>query len=190
MFHNGEMHHKTEVKAPSMNTQQNAHTLIKQTMRRVQEKHLLEKVSPPLFMEGHSSKRNMVASGGAKFRIFLADGVPNMQYEDKSNNLKSIHPAPVLQYCCDTFLNEKCPFVLGFTEHNRECGESVYKFRAHPSYYGESGQRCNVWYDWADFLYETEDDGDTGVIITHHAPAQIVCFLNLGPTIPLLIQIR
>ena len=123
----------------------------------------------------------MVASGGAKFRIFLADGVPNMQYKDKSNNLKSIHPAPVLQYCCDTFLNDKCPFVLGFTENNRECGESVYKFCAHPSYYGESGQRCNVWYDWADFLYKTEDDGDTGVIITPHAPAQIVCFLNLGP---------
>ena len=104
-----------------------------------------------------------------------------MQYEEKTNNIKSVHPVEVLQYCCDQFVNDKVSFVLGFTEHNRECDGIVYKFRAHPSYRGDSGQRCNAWYDWADFLYETQENGDDGETITNHAPAQIVCFLHLGP---------
>ena len=62
-----ESHHKTEVKAPSKNTQQNAHTLIEQTMRRVQEKKLLERVSHPRFTESDGSTRKVVAAGGAKF---------------------------------------------------------------------------------------------------------------------------
>ena len=176
-----ESHHKTEVKAPSKNTQQNARTLIEQTMRRVQEKKLLERVTHPRFTESDGSTRNVVAAGRAKFRIYSKDGVPTMQYKEKKNNIKSVHPAEVLQYCCDQFVNEKVSFVLGFTEHNRECGDSVYKFRAHPSYRGDSGQRCNVWYDWAEFLYETGENGENGEPNTNHTPAQIVCFLRLGP---------
>ena len=176
-----ESHHKTEVKAPSKNTQQNAHTLIEQTMRRVLEKKILERVSPNTFMEVDDTKRRVNAAGGAKFRIFLSHGVPTMRYEDKNNQMKSVHPTQVLQFCCDQFVNEKASFVVGFTEHNRECGDYVYKFRAHPSYHGDSGQRCYIWYDWAEFLYKTEENGDNEQGITHHAPAQIVCFLHLGP---------
>ena len=40
-----ESHHKSEIKAPSKNTQQNANTLIRQLCTRKREKHLLRRVS-------------------------------------------------------------------------------------------------------------------------------------------------
>ena len=77
-----ESHHKTEVKGPSKNTQQNARTLMEQTMRRRAEKDLLQRVSPVLVSECENaqSSKKTVATGGAKFCIFRKDGVPTMQY--------------------------------------------------------------------------------------------------------------
>ena len=180
-----ESHHKTEIKAPSKNTQQNANTLIEQTLRRQAEKNLLERVvtasAASSALSNHVVVREIVAAGGAKFRIFLKDGEPCMQYDDRNNSKKSVHPKEVLKYCCDRFLNSDVSFLQGFTEHNRECDGCVYKFRAHPSYRSNSGQTSGVWYDWADFLYVTDDDGADGEVNTANAPAQILCFLHLGP---------
>ena len=72
--------------------------------------------------------------------------------------------------------------VKGFTEHNRELNGTSYKFRAHPSYRSDSGQKNGLWYDWAYFIYEqgqgsTAEDSDT-TPTTAETVAQILCFIE------------
>ena len=94
------------------------------------------------------------------------------------------HCTDVVDFCCNMFLkgSNSSDRLKGFTEHNRLFNGNSYKFRASPSYCSTSGQKCNVWYDWAQFQYASDGDDaddDNGEIHTLSAPAQILCFLHL-----------
>ena len=176
-----ESHHKTEVKAPSKNTQKNARTLIEQTARRQAELNLLRRARHGLEKGFNPQPRpKLSSSGGAQFTIFKqleenGEYTNVMEYKETCNKDKPVHPQAVIDYCCKQFLHPGVDVLHGFTEHNRGDQEERYKFRAHPSYRCNSGQSSGVWYDWAEFAY---DDGNPEPA---HAPAQIMCFLRLGP---------
>ena len=74
----------------------------------------------------------------------------------KHNLYKFSHPPDVLQFCCDEVLpNIKSNQINDFTE--RHCrDETITKilFCSNPAYRADSGQECDVWYDWATFDHE------------------------------------
>ena len=75
----------------------------------------------------------------------------------KYNLYKPSHPVDVLQFCCDKALpNIKSSEIEGFTEHHRrdEITKQKFIFRSNPAYRSDSGQVCDVWYDWASFDYK------------------------------------
>ena len=172
-----ESNHKTKIKAPSKNTQNNASTFIEQTGKRYTENRLIERsvllfgIVPP-----EEDKRTSDFSiSGAQFQITTdEEGMPIMKWSKYRNRKKPFHPADVLKFCCDIILPIiQSNVVYGFTEHHRLGDDDglKYIFRAHPSYRDYSGQACSVWYDWA--LFNLEEGANDGV------PCQILCLLNL-----------
>ena len=173
-----ESHHKTQIKAPSKNTQQHATTLIKQVGIRQTELRTIEfamrafklqnSISPTI---GPSSLSKL-GMYGAQFRVNKDNnGSPRMEWSDSRYQHKPTHPDEVLKFICDTIL----PLVEedsleGCTEHHREdlANEKKYIWRAHPSYRTDSGQCDGLWYDWAVF----DLDGK-------NIPCHILCFLRL-----------
>ena len=63
----------------------------------------------------------------------------------------------------------------GFTEHHRrdEIMNKKSIFCSNPAYRSNSGQVCDVWYDWASFDYKEREDDEEGL------PPQILYFLNI-----------
>ena len=170
-----ESNHKTEIKAPSKNTQQNASSLIAQTAKRQIEYRTFQRATQLFNMSKTTapSKKNP-SIHGAKFNIqHDEDGKPIMLWEDSRNKNKPPHPQQVLDFCCQNVL----PLVhglqvRGFTEHYRvgEDDGTQYIFRSHPSYRSDSGQTSSIWYDFA--MFQIEDNKEI--------PAQILCFLDLS----------
>ena len=171
-----ESHHKTEIKAPSKNTQNRPSTLIQQTAMRQSELMMLNEAITTHNLGRKHEKAEAKAREGAAFRIFNKDdGSPTMEWD--GNKLKPHYPQAVLKYCCQEILpllkDTRC--VHGCTEHKRY-DTSVQKhflFRSHPSFRADSGQRHSTWMDWATFLVLDNNGQEVGV------PAQIMCFLKL-----------
>ena len=105
-----------------------------------------------------------------------------MKWSKQLNKNYAHLPQDVLKFCCETFLPRNqthgpvfADTISGFTEfnHQTKVGGEHFKYRSHPSYRGDSGQSCNLWYDWANFVY-FQDDGSEAI-----APGQILCLLDL-----------
>ena len=179
-----EGHHKTDIKAPSKNTQQNASTLIRQTCQRKLENASIDRLIDISQRQNVSPFTNNNAEtsfvGGSKYKIFYDhDGKPTMEWSSTVNQRKPHLPQSVLRYCCKMFLDASIvgDYLQGFTEHNRKCNGAAIelcKFRANPSYRCDSGLSSAVWYDWAQFLYKEKTDSEPDI-----APAQLLCFLDL-----------
>jgi hypothetical protein len=128
--------------------------------------------------------KKLVVAGGSKFEILRhgPTGTVAMNWNGGNEGKPSL-PQQVLDHCANTYLtgaDNQNKILKGFTEHNRENSDGDrFKFRAHPSYRSSAGQNCDVWYDWANFKYvETDANGNSVELV---APAQIMCFLQLGP---------
>ena len=173
-----ESHHKTEIKAPSKNTQNNASTFIQQTATRQTEKKILDCFGTLPTTTSLSSTPKAVS--GSKFIIYRNDsGDPAMSWSKLENKDKPHHPQIILKFCCDELLTSTSSLteIRGFTEHNRICQESnhVHRFRCHPSYRSDAGLVADSWYDWALFSFIGQDN--TGM---EDIPCQILCFLDLN----------
>jgi len=171
-----ESHHKTEIKGPSKNTQNNASTIIEQVAKRQTEKNTICRFHCSTNDQPQASQPNTVS--GSKFTIVKnLNGKPGMKWSRSDNKDKPTHPHLVIQFCYDHFfagsstINE----VRGFTEHNRICHDSdiVHRFRCHPSYRADAGLVKDTWYDWALFSYIDNDGTEQDI------PCQILCLLDL-----------
>ena len=171
-----EAHHKKQIKMPALNTQQTARTFIEQTSKRHMEQKYIEQVTRYMPISCGSRSREVKQIAGARFTITMCNhsNLVEMEWTHKRNQDKAHLPQSVLDYCATEFLSGETTTIEGFTEHNRVCEDHVYKFRAHPSYRANSGQKTDVWFDWACFKF-IGDDGVEKV-----APAQILCFLFPG----------
>ena len=178
-----ESHHKTQVKAPSKNTQRHASTLIKWTGIRQAELKIIGCATrafdlgisaPPKDPPSPEIKYAML---GARFRVKNNNnGDAQMEWSDSKSKGKPTHPHEVLEFICSKVL----PMVEedsleGCTEHHRFDNVKELTFRAHPSYRASAGQRDAVWYDWANFFAEEEDQP---------IPCEILCFLKLETVKP------
>ena len=179
-----ESHHKTDIKAPSKNTQKNASSFIEQTCNRKMELSLVEcglRSAEPNNSNHMTHKRAPVFSGGSKYDIFYhrTDNVPTMMWTAKSNALKPHLPPDVLKFCCQTFIGQtpQSDKVLPCCTEYNIVGPNgqAHKFRAHPSYRTDTGLSSGVWYDWAMFLYYKDEATNQ----EDAAPAQILCFVEL-----------
>ena len=172
-----ESNHKTEIKAPSRNTQRNTSTFIEQTGNQIIEKRLIERAIDMFGLEDRENPHIPCSDkvGGSKFRIKRdINNEPIMEWEKKENKVKSHHNKEVLHFCCEQVLPLLTTnHVNGFTEHYRIGGENntQYLFRSNPSFMSAGGQLCNVWYDWA--LFDVDGEDNEGI------PAQIICLLNI-----------
>eukprot|EP00536_Pseudo-nitzschia_multiseries_P008802 jgi/Psemu1/21469/gm1.21469_g len=87
-----ESHHKTEIKALSKNTQQNASTLIMQTAKRQEEKMLLRVATSKfnfVMTEDVSGNQIPPKVSGSKFHVFINDdGTSTMRWVRSSNKTK------------------------------------------------------------------------------------------------------
>jgi hypothetical protein len=174
-----ESHHKTQIKAPSKNTQQNASTLIGQTVRRQMEMKALERVTNIFHLEDEKPDKQQYnkeddEAGGSWYSIHEN---LTMKWDDSRNRSKPSLPQDVVKFCRDKFLTgrekkneDEDIYVTGFTEHVRECEDTKerYIWRAHPSYRADTGQKNAIWYDWATFRFGDE-----------LLPCQILSFLDL-----------
>eukprot|EP00531_Pseudo-nitzschia_arenysensis_P000969 CAMPEP_0116116834 /NCGR_PEP_ID=MMETSP0329-20121206/1249_1 /TAXON_ID=697910 /ORGANISM="Pseudo-nitzschia arenysensis, Strain B593" /LENGTH=935 /DNA_ID=CAMNT_0003610355 /DNA_START=406 /DNA_END=3213 /DNA_ORIENTATION=+ len=173
-----ESHHKSEIKAPSQATQRNKAKFIQQTSKRHLEYRLLDRVVSQFSMEKESASRPKQETGGSRFTIVLNGDSASMNWTRKKENAgKSCHPQDVIDCCREALLpkignNEQVP---GFTEFNKSIGSKNEweRYRAHPSYRSNSGQRNSVWYDWAFCQFRTA----RGEAFT--LPCQLLCFLDL-----------
>ena len=177
-----ESHHKTEIKAPSRNTQRRACNLVKQTTIRQSEQMLIDTAMSRYGLTQTTSgtttdNKEMGNREGARFKIKWGDGgvVPAMEWSKKKDVPN--FPWAVLLYCCETVMpllvDSSC--VHGCTEHKRfdTSTGSHYLFRSHPSYRSDSGQQNATWMDWAAFqVFDHNSDEIT-------VPGQIMCFLKL-----------
>lgn len=126
--------------------------------------------------------------GGSRFKLGLDDhGRGCIRWNLKRNQRKPSHFPQVIDYACTTILDHiDGDYVCGFTEYKTTVNGGTALFRAHPSFNSESGQRCNMWYDWAKFRYEND-------VIT---PGRIFMFLSIsglnrnlqGPTGGIIIE--
>ena len=172
-----ESHHKTEIKAPSQNTQNNASTFIAQTGKRQLEKKILDRLQP--VGTAMLSPRTIKPVSGSFFVISRdVENNPTMSWCRKENKNKPHHPQVVLQFICTQLIphGDTSTRVLGFTEHTRRCRNSdeIHRFRCHPCYRSESGQVTDCWYDWSQVTFLNEDTNEK-----YDVPCQILCFLDL-----------
>ena len=172
-----ESHHKTQIKAPSKNTQQHAASLIKQVGIRQTELRTIEFAMRAFKLQASAPASdplsvNELGMHGARFRVEKdGNGSPRMEWYDSRHNEKPSHPTEVLKFICDTIL----PIVEedsleGCTEHHRPdlANNIKYTWRSHPSYRTDSGQCDGLWYDWAVFDVQGQE-----------IPCHILCFLRL-----------
>ena len=191
-----ESNHKTEIKAPANRTQVIKSLLIKQTCHRQTEYRNIDRLDREFDMYGGKCNKKEIPgdegwAGGSRFQIRKdAAGSPYMKWDKKKNEDNGVphHPSTILQFCCDHVLPAIDGDILhGFTEHQRYNEDEKRKimFRAHPSYYSNTGQTDKVWYDWAVFnihLAESESSANRGEYSTRQYACQILCFLHLeGP---------
>ena len=177
-----ESHHKTNIKAPSKTTQQNASTIINQTATRQTELNLIRTfndLNDNYNSDGEGSYK-FTEVGGSWFEI-VRDVNNNclptmMRWIAKSNEGKIKHPQPVIDFCCEKLLpmGGSMTKIKGFTEHRRMCqgDKSFHRFRSHPSYRSNVGLKRDSWYDWADIKFVV--NGQEVLV-----PGQILCFLDL-----------
>jgi hypothetical protein len=183
-----ESHHKTEVKAPSKNTQRNKATFIQQVATRYDELMLVRSAERE-YQSNNGCHLSLNFNSetipfsfnldrtGATFSIgFDTNELPSMRWNQRRlSSLSSTLPIEVLNFCCFEILphiqfipeEEKC--LIGFTEHHRTDSVEKFIFRAHPSYKSSDSSHPEVWYDWAIIQF----DSDLSL------PCQILCFLHL-----------
>jgi hypothetical protein len=176
-----ESHHKTKVKAPSMNTQRRAGSFIQQTSQRYTELRVMRKACQRMGISDAQVAANTPPTNlsglhvtGARYSLGYVNGVPSMRWDSKSHlNRGSILPA-VIDLVCQVIL----PLIPGdtvpcFTEHKRlsfgGSDTTTHIFRAHPCYRAKESHPKDVWYDWAKF------DCGPGRLV----PGQIVCLMDL-----------
>eukprot|EP00536_Pseudo-nitzschia_multiseries_P019141 jgi/Psemu1/59196/gm1.59196_g len=118
-----ESHHKTEIKAPSKNTQGNAASLIGQMAKRKSEKMMLSQASyhynlnPP-----DPTPIERPDGGGSHFQIMRTkNGESSMKWLRSTNKTKPFFPSDILDFVCDSVLPllENPLHICGVTEHNR-----------------------------------------------------------------------
>jgi hypothetical protein len=179
-----ESHHKTEVKAPSMNTQRRPATFMQQCSKRHTELKVIRKACQKLGMSDQQILDDRPASEqpfnvpvtGARCSLGLMNDVPSMRWDSKSHKHRALmHPA-VIQLVCDVILprfpsaivnGEAC--VPCFAEHKRWDGTKHEIFRAHPCHRSKESHPKDVWHDWS--WFELEDN----LLV----PCQILCFMDL-----------
>ena len=182
-FGPSESHHKTEVKAPSMNTQRRPSTFVQQTSKRHTEVRVVCKACQKL---GTSEQQMMdrqptpnlkiVPVTGARHSIGLNNCIPCMRWDSPSHKHRARILPAVTQVVCDVILplmpvfegKETC--VPCFTEHKRSDGVDAIIWRAHPCHRSKETSPKDVWHDWACFQLE-------GRLIT---PCQILCLMDLS----------
>jgi hypothetical protein len=178
-----ESHHKTEVKAPSMNTQRRPATFIQQVSTRYTEIRVMRKafqqvgISDQQVLDNRPPTTgctlNFPVITGARYSLGLINKVPSMRWDSKTHKHRaSIHPA-VIQLVCNVVLPLVPPpdvrrevLVSCFTEYKTVDGI----FRAHPCYRSKESTPKDVWYDWSWFHLEN------GIRV----PCQILCFMDLS----------
>jgi hypothetical protein len=178
-----ESHHKTEVKAPSKNTQRRPATFIQQTSQRYTEIRVVRRACQKMGLSDQQILGNkpsiLPASyvvSGARYSLLLQDRVPTMRWDSKSHlHRETIHPTVIALVCAEilpllSFDDNREVCVPCFTEHKRWDGTQLHIFRAHPCYRSKENHPKDVWYDWADFSFEDDDP----------LPCQILCFLDLS----------
>ncbi len=179
-----ESHHKTEVKAPSMNTQRRPATFVKQCSTRYTELRVMRKACQKLGISEQQVINDRPPSvhpatipvAGTRYSVGLINDVPSMRWDSKSHKHRVGIHAAVIQLVCDVVLPLVLPLdgnaeacVPCFTENKRWNGEEHIMFRAHPCYRSKERHPKDVWYDWA--LFALED----GIVM----PCQILCFMDL-----------
>ena len=174
-----ESNHKYEIKAPAKRTQLNRATLIKQTCERHLEYRRIDRLHRefPLFDGSKDWVQPGVHGRAAGSRFVIGKNDQGRYIKWAKKKILGFNEE-VLRFCCEEVLPvlEGSESIQGFTEHERFDGESLLRFRAHPCYRSDSGQRRDVWYDWA--YFEFLDDG----LNKKKFAAQILCFLHLnGP---------
>ena len=178
-----ESHHKTEVKAPSMNTQRRPATFIQQCTKRYSEVRVIRKACQNLGFSDQQILANRPASQlphnipvtGARYSLGLKNDVPSMRWDSKSHKGRAHILPAVIGLVCDVVLPLLAPttgeaVVRCFTEHKRWDGSQHIIWRAHPCYRSKERHPKDVWYDWAWF----EMENNTSI------PCQILCFMDLS----------
>ena len=179
-----ESHHKTEIKAPSKNTQCRAVSLIEQTARRQSELRILDHAKRVYKLGKKSDPSQPTANPvhGPKFYITNCDNGPKMRWCDQTKHGLPIHSQEVIDFCARHVLPCVEPVdgkLIGFTQHERlgQFDKMKYIYRAHPSFRSDSNQRCNSWYDWAYFdVYPEPNSRHTD---PKPYPCHIMCFLDI-----------
>ena len=179
-----ESNHKTDTKAPSKNTQCRSGSIIKQTCVRKSELRTLDYAERACKLRKKSDPSQPTADPchGPKFWIRNGDKGPQMRWCDPRKRNFPIHCKEAIDFCvkhvlpCVETADGK---VFGFAQHERigELDKMKCICRAHPSFRGDSNQRCNSWYDWAYFDVCPESDSCQ----THPkpCPCHILCFLDI-----------
>jgi hypothetical protein len=183
-----ESHHKTEVKAPSKNTQRRIDSFIKQTAGRYTELRLLRQACRHFGISDAELLANKPPSlsfleckvTGARYSIGFYNHTPTMRWDSKSHNHRAaIHPA-ILSLVCNVVLphlpearGRRGHVVPCFTEHKRDNmqpGAPHCIFRAHPCFRSKEDHPKDVWYDWAYF----------NLVDNVKVPGQILCLMDLS----------
>eukprot|EP00536_Pseudo-nitzschia_multiseries_P011769 jgi/Psemu1/29889/gm1.29889_g len=166
-----ESHHKTEIKAPSKNTQGNAASLISQTANQATYHYNLNPPDPPPIERPDG--------GGSHFQIMRTkNGESTMKWLPSTNKTKPFFPSDILDFVCDTVLPllENPSHICGVTEHNRfdvACG-SNFIFRSHPSYRSDSSLLNSVWMDWCLMKLDFDLNNNPKLI-----PCHLLCLLTV-----------
>ena len=171
-----ESNHKTEIKAPSKNTQCNSQSLIEQTANRQTEYGQILRAMNHFQIHQEQTQTPIIRNkySGAKFKIMKdSNGLPTMTWIHSRNKQNTSFPPQVLRYCCENVLSiqKYKSHIDGFTEHNRydPLTKQNYLFRCHPSYRSDSLQVGDEWMDWAIFDIDEME-----------IPCQILCFIHVG----------
>ena len=103
-----ESHHKGSIKALSKATEQNQHTLTKQTTNKKTEyKNIaITKLHYQTIKQSVPQTSKKKLTGGSHFEIFSDPGnrLPTMKWKSSSNKNKPFFTNDVLQFCCDKIL--------------------------------------------------------------------------------------
>eukprot|EP00536_Pseudo-nitzschia_multiseries_P017257 jgi/Psemu1/50051/gm1.50051_g len=146
--------HKTEIKAPSKNTQGNTASLINQTTQLKSEKMMLSHATyhynlnlpdPPSIERPDG--------GGSHFQIMRTNnGESTMKWLCSTNKTKPFFPSIILDFVCDSVLPllENPLHICGVTELNcyDVACDSNFIFCSHPLYRSDSSLLNSVWMDW------------------------------------------
>eukprot|EP00536_Pseudo-nitzschia_multiseries_P004629 jgi/Psemu1/10407/gm1.10407_g len=176
-----ESHHKSEIKAPSKNTEGNAASLIGQTANQKSEKMMLSQATyhynlnppdpPPI---------ERPDGGGSHFQIMRTEnGESTMKWLPSTNKTKPFFPSDTLDFVCDSVLPllENPLHICGVAEHNRYdvgCGPN-FIFCLHPSYRSNSSLLNSVRMDWCLMKLDFDLNNNPKLI-----PCHLLCLLTLA----------